>query len=751
MSMAGNKSLFECCVCYSFYNRDFRKPKYLMCHHTVCLDCICKTLESSDSSFLQVRCPLCRVLTTIQSKDINQALRTNQDILDFMDIWIYKLSNNVDSRLSDHCQVVINQNCEETSSGLKWCRDCQDLAFDACHDNKHCTVTVSPTILKFAEEALAQGRQSLSNWEKAISKRDDLRAIVTSIQSSVNRLKERVDGLVDENDRALVTLRDSFEDIKQSVATLDPLTADVDFKGFVIQSEHDLKNAAETLETFSSFDGALVSVLLQSNNQRECGMLSGIIRWDDTPSNEIEIRVNETADDVTNSTFLLDARRFIGFLLASVPYTSLPNHRRSKDGSKKNRKIYLSQQSAPCLTTRESIDSQSPLQLPPATPITDVSISQQSSPSLTRVLIGSQSPTQLRPATPIKDISEFSYPPINECTSTCAWNPTENILASTRKNESVCLNFGPKLSDVTPLLFEGNNQTSGGQDHRLAWNSKGTQLATGSRDGWISFWTSSGTNLYRQKQHHGEILALKWSHEGKFLATGGRDTLVKVWNAVGQNCVQNFTYHKSAVWDFDWQSENTFASCDMSGKMFFGDIRLVDRPQFAYTGHQGWVKCLQWDNERFLLASCSSDKTVKIWTPFVPPFLQEYTGHKGPVNAVQWSPAGSNRYLASCSDDQTAQILDVKRQAIVHQLESKTKPSKMTCLSFSSDGKLLATGNENGAVEIWNVHNGRIVSTFKNFEASINKIAWQKGGTILGVARHDKTCAMIDIKNNKVK
>lgn len=64
---------------------------------------------------------------------------------------------------------------------------------------------------------------------------------------------------------------------------------------------------------------------------------------------------------------------------------------------------------------------------------------------------------------------------------------------------------------------------------------------------------------------------------------------MKVWNAVGQNCVQNFTYHKSAVWDFDWQSENTFASCDMSGKMFFGDIRLVDRPQFAYTGHQ--VNC----------------------------------------------------------------------------------------------------------------------------------------------------------------
>ena len=127
----------------------------------------------------------------------------------------------------------------------------------------------------------------------------------------------------------------------------------------------------------------------------------------------------------------------------------------------------------------------------------------------------------------------------------------------------------------------------------------------------------------------------------------------------------------------------------------------------------------------------------KIWTPFVPPFLQEYTGHTESVNAVQWSPLGSNRYLArynifiqklfkkssyvlqfclficsydySCSDDQTAQILDIKKQAIVHRLESKTKPSKMTCLSFSSDGKLLATGNENGVVEIWNVHVSSLV------------------------------------------
>lgn len=62
--------------------------------------------------------------------------------------------------------------------------------------------------------------------------------------------------------------------------------------------------------------------------------------------------------------------------------------------------------------------------------------------------------------------------------------------------------------------------------------------------------------------------------------------LIKIWNAAGQNAVQSFSYHTSPVWDFQWQSGNTFASCDVSGKVFFGDIRLVNIPQFAYTGHK---------------------------------------------------------------------------------------------------------------------------------------------------------------------
>ncbi|KAI9552108.1 hypothetical protein GHT06_022445 [Daphnia sinensis] len=732
MSARGNKSLFECSVCYSFYNNDYRKPKYLSCHHTICLDCICKTMKSSP---LGVRCPLCRSWTEIESTDVNKALRTNQDILDFMEIWLFKLTNNVESpslgrdRDTDYNPAI-------TSTKMQWCRSCQQLALNTCRDNSHTILTVSPTVSKLAQEAVTQGRQSQANWEEAIAKRSDLKTIVTSIQSSVNRLKNKIDNLVDENERALVSLRDCFEDVTQSINALDPLASNVDLKGFVIQSEHDLTIATDSLEKWSSFNGAHVSISLESPHRRlvnACSVLDGAISWVDNTSNVVKKEDGERPEsEIDISPFLIDARRFIGFLIASVPNSPILNVRRNKDSRKPKR-------------------FSNPL------------------PSVRPICISLSSPLPNRLNTPpIRNaFSEVIDPPSNEhlmeYTSTCAWNPTENVVASTRKNESVSLHFGPNFNNVTSLSFEGirnigSNPSSPktGDIHRLAWNPKGTQLVTGSKDGWISFWTSSGTSLYQQKQHSEEITAMSWNPEGKFLATAGRDTLVKVWNALGQNAVQSFSYHTSAVWDIQWQSENTFASCDISGKMFFGDIRLLNKPQFAYTGHKDWVKCLHWDPEHFLLASCSVDTTVKIWTPLVPPFLQEYTGHSKSVNAVEWSPTGpgslhpnANRYLASCSDDQTAQILDVSKQAVVHKLETKTKPSKMTCLSFSCDGKLLATGNENGVVEIWNVHNGRVVHTFADFGSSISQIAWQKNGTKLAIARQDKPCGIVDIKNNK--
>lgn len=188
---------------------------------------------------------------------------------------------------------------------------------------------------------MAQSRQSQANWEEAISNRGSLKSIAMSIQSSVNRLKDRVDALVTENEHVLVALSDCSEDVMQSVNALDQLGSNLDMKGFVIQSEYDLKVAKEKLKTWSSFEGAHVSVSFESLDQRlmgECGALNGVLSWEETTTDVVKKQDGEMPGSQKDTdVFLLDARRLIGYLVASVPHTPVPQIHRHKETRKVKR------------------------------------------------------------------------------------------------------------------------------------------------------------------------------------------------------------------------------------------------------------------------------------------------------------------------------------------------------------------------------------------------------------------------------
>ncbi len=207
-------------------------------------------------------------------------------------------------------------NRKESTKALedKWCCDCQQVAISVCKEKNHHAVAVSPVMLNDILEALEQSRQSQASWEKAISQRGVLRSIATSIQFSVNKLKKRIDALVDENDRELLALRVSVEDVIQSVKTLDPLCFDLDFDEVVFQSNRDLSDAKKNLKKFSSLDGAIIQLT------GTAGVLNGCICWQDFTQIE-DSETKETESDIS----LLDARRLLGYLLTFFPQELPPN------------------------------------------------------------------------------------------------------------------------------------------------------------------------------------------------------------------------------------------------------------------------------------------------------------------------------------------------------------------------------------------------------------------------------------------
>ncbi|MET9293465.1 helix-turn-helix domain-containing protein [Streptomyces sp. NPDC003077] len=81
------------------------------------------------------------------------------------------------------------------------------------------------------------------------------------------------------------------------------------------------------------------------------------------------------------------------------------------------------------------------------------------------------------------------------------------------------------------------------------------------------------------------------------------------------------------------------------------------------------------------------------------PFAGRLTGHREPVNAVDFAPDG--RLLASGSSDGTVRLWDAETRHPASPAVLPAGPGRVRGVDFSPDGRLLAAGTSQGVARIW--------------------------------------------------
>lgn len=252
--------------------------------------------------------------------------------------------------------------------------------------------------------------------------------------------------------------------------------------------------------------------------------------------------------------------------------------------------------------------------------------------------------------------------------------------------------------------------------------------------------------------HQQTVRAVAWSPDGSLLASGADDGWLLIWTPDGQ--VQQRISHTAGVAALAWEPSGKFLASGSGTSVRFFDRHTGAPLAPTRSAHTEQVSSLAWSQAAGRpLVSGSLDRRAIVWDTQTFQPQSVFTRHTAAIGALSFQSDGS--IIASTSQGGAVRVWRVDTLTEVHSFYQDA-PIPMRAVAFVPAGTLLAVGGEDGQVRLWD--NGLVCQhstltaqgivcvdmplRFQAHSSSVRSLSWSPDSHFLATGGEDGTLAV---------
>lgn len=251
----------------------------------------------------------------------------------------------------------------------------------------------------------------------------------------------------------------------------------------------------------------------------------------------------------------------------------------------------------------------------------------------------------------------------------------------------------------------------------------------------------------RLEGHQYPVVGISFSPDGQTIASGSADKTIKLWSIHG-NLLRTLP-ETDQVWSVEFSPDGKMiaaASNDKTVKLWSVEGKLLR----TLKGHENKVYRVRFSPDGKTLASSGYDGTIRLWDTNNGKLLQlikdsDVIKVGGAIYGIDFSPDGQILASTGYDDDQVkiwklnGKLLNILKTPQQQQKIDNLQQKIVSSVKFSPNGKILASGNYDGTIKLWNFREGKLIKTIAAHQDQIYDIAFSSDSQMIASTSRDNT------------